>query len=191
MIHRGMVADPPRGLVAFGPLVAVQFQLDPRDAAARAAAALPLPTSISGKVMIDTGAGGTHVFQSVPDQLGLVPIRYSPVIGVSGKSEDRPVYRLAVTIGMADARGRIANTTFAADMFGASTTFELPGFPEQVIGLLGRDFLAYFDFHYHGRTGEFEIVLPEAASQARLSDDEPKAKRLRKLARKSRKKNRR
>jgi hypothetical protein len=192
MIHRGKVSDPPQGLVVVGPLVAVRFQLDPIEANARRGQGEFLPESVAGKVMIDTGASGTHVFDSIPRHFSLVPIRYVPVIGVNGKPEDRPVYRLALVLQMEGAEGRMAEATYTADMIGAPGTFELPGFPEQVIGLLGRDFLAHFHFYYHGPSGEYELVRhePETRKEAPAAEDYMKRKRKRKLARKSRKRNR-
>jgi hypothetical protein len=140
---------------------------------------------------VDTGAQGTHVVDSIPQRLGLTPVRYVPVMGESRKPEDRPVYRMAVVMQMAGRDGKIAEATFAADLIGAPGTFESPGSSEAVIGLLGRDFLSHFDFHYHGATGEFEIVGREPPGFREAADERDKAKRLRKLARKARQKARR
>lgn len=191
MIHRGHVSNPPFGLIALGPLVKVRFHLDPIEAPIRQARGDVVPSAIGGMVMVDTGAQGTHVFESVPRHLGLTPIRYVPVIGVNRQPEDRPVYRMALVIQMADRQGKIVDATFAADMISAPGTFELPAYPERVIGLLGRDFLAHFDFHYHGTTGQFEIVGAEPQGSVRQPDDRDKVKRKRDLTRQARKRNRR
>lgn len=191
MIHRGSVADPPAGLIAIGPLVAVRFELDPREAGVRQARGDQLPEPVVGKVMVDTGAQGTHVFDSIPQHFELMPIRLVPVIGENRKPEDRPVYRMALVLQMADRSGKIVEAKFAADMIGAPGTFELPGFPERVVGLLGRDFLAHFDLHYHGPTGEFEIVRADLSQAPARTEDRDKTKRQRKLARKARRKSRR
>jgi hypothetical protein len=193
MIHRGRVSDPPRGLVVIGPLVKVRFLLDPIEAEARKERGELLPEAVVGNVMIDTGATGTHVFDSIPRHFSLTPIRYVPVIGENRRPEDRPVYRLALVLQMEGREKRIAEATFTTDMIGAPGTFELPGYPEPVIGLLGRDFLAHFHFYYHGPSGEYELVHPEPETQKEVDTarEYSKKKRKRKQARKARKKSRR
>ncbi|MBI5488594.1 MAG: hypothetical protein HY905_14770 [Deltaproteobacteria bacterium] len=176
-------------MIAVGPLVIVRFRLHPADERLRREGQETPADPVRGLALVDTGAQGTHVFESIPERFGLTPIRYVPVMGESRKAEDRPVYRMAVVMQMADRDGKVSEATFAANLIGAPSTFEPPGSSEPVIGLLGRDFLSHFDFHYHGATGEFELVrpdAPEARGGGDVADGRARTERSRKLTRKAR-----
>lgn len=112
--------------------------------------------------MIDTGAQKTVVEKKLAEQLGLVPIRFQPMVGVSQKPELCPVYLMSVSIGMSDG----TNTGFAAfetEVIGMAS----PPRPQGHQGLLGRDFLRHMRFVYNGPTGTFEVSAAAFAQQAK------------------------
>jgi len=192
LIHRGAV-KPPISLVPIGPIINVRFCLPETDAQMRRAVGLPVPDPIAGAILVDTGAEGTHVADDIPQRLGLVPIRFQKVVGVNLIPEDRPVYRMALRLTMEESSGRTLDTIYDADMIGSPGM--IPNQAGPLVGLLGRDFLRFVDFHYHGPLGTFEIVfqgqVPQRPSvHAGASGDVAKKRGLRRQKRASRKANR-
>ena len=134
-------------------------------------------------------------------QLGLTPIRFEPMIGVSQKPEMCPVYLMSVNIFVGDDGGPATKAvTFGAEVIGMSS----PPKPQQHAGLLGRDFLSHMKLVYDGPHGAFELIpeVPAGAAPARPTPaggasarptpiDKSKAKGKRKEARRARKRNRR
>lgn len=114
----------------------------------------PFP-AVSGRMLIDTGADRTVITEAVAHALAIQPIGYVPMVGVSGKPEDSPIYMVNVTMGF-DYDGQLIQGTFSTQAVG------MPNGPHDrnYIGLLGRDFLQYMRFTYHGREGRFELDAP-------------------------------
>ncbi len=108
--------------------------------------------------MVDTGAERTCVADSVCKKLGLTPLRFTPVVGVSGKPEDRPLYLMAIGIGMSPNPGEAGAD--AQTVWYHSEVIGVPDAKAQVEykGLLGRDFLAAFRLTYDGPTATYEII---------------------------------
>jgi hypothetical protein len=152
--HIGFVNPVPWGLVQQGPLVQVTLGLHPDDFQ-RVVAEGGTPKSFQHALMVDTGAQATSVENKIPEALGLVPIRFARMMGVSGKPEDYPVYRMSVGIGMGDDRtGTVLPAVFVADVVGTPS----PPAPLSHVGLLGRDFLRHVQLLYDGPKGRFELV---------------------------------
>lgn len=205
MKHRGIVANPPGGLILAGPLVEVRITPTAQAAQAQVASG-HTPKGAIIKMMVDTGAERTVVEDQLARSIGLIPIRYVPISGVDQKPVKRPVYRMNINIGM-DDNGKHAETVYIADVVG------VPSCPREHSGLIGRDFLSHVHFSYNGPKGTFEIepvhfTAPPQGAQPQLSTktvvDKPKratrkpdqkaaakqrekAKKKRKQARKSRK----
>ena len=137
--HTGHTQPVPAGLVKLGPLMKVRLSYHPA-----AAPQLPQPP-VTAQMMIDTGAERTLVEKSIAEQLGLTPIRYDGIIGVSQKAELRPVYLMSVSFTVG-GDGQAAEVTFATDVVG----MESPPKPQPYVGLLGRDFLMGMRFNYDG-----------------------------------------
>jgi len=181
--HVGRVTNPPLGLIAVGPLVEVTIQPHAVVAAQFTAQGLPVPAE-AARLMVDTGAQRTCIDQAIAARLGLAPIRYEPMVGVSQKAENYPVFLVQMGLGMAE--GEITQQ--------AIWSAEVVGVPTISVGahagLIGRDFLAHFDFRYHGRDGTFELVTPVqvGTDASRREKEELRAKR--KVERQARKKNR-
>lgn len=156
MRHRGVVRPPQIGLIAEGPLVQVTI-VQTQAAVDALKAAGQEPENAAGKMMIDTGAQITAVENDLLEAIGLAPIRLIPVMGVSQRSEDCPVYRAGIVIGFGDGSTNAVELMFESDIVGVRAAPISKGY----IGLLGRDFLSNFELHYDGIAGTFDIIVPE------------------------------
>ena len=149
MKHKGTTDN----LVALGPLVQVRISPQPSVMVPGAA-----PQVVTALMRIDTGAQRTVIDDRIAVGMGLTPIRFASMVGVSGKPELCPVYPINITIGFADAAGNTAQCDygcFAIGMNPQATAHQ---------GLIGRDFLKYFELHYNGPKSTFEIIVPAAAA---------------------------
>lgn len=162
--HRGNVTPVPFGLIHKGPLVRVTLGPHPDDAKATADAG-GNPKTMVHYLMVDTGAQPTVVENVIAQALGLIPIRYVQVMGVSGKPEDCPLYRMSITIGMVEdgSRGTVLPAQFVANVAGVAS----PPRPLTHVGLLGRDFLSHVRLLYDGPKGSFELIDYRHVSQPR------------------------
>lgn len=141
-------------MVFQGPLIRVTLG-PPQEEMAATIAAGGIPKTITHNLLVDTGAQATSVEDTILQALGLVPIRFTPVMGVSGKLDECPVYLMSVTLGMKeDGTGSTLQAVFAAPVVGTPS----PAVPLNHIGLLGRDFLRFVRLAYDGPKGEFEIT---------------------------------
>ncbi|MCC7542383.1 MAG: aspartyl protease family protein [Deltaproteobacteria bacterium] len=115
------------------------------------------------RLMIDTGAQRTLVDDALCVKLGLPPIRFDEIVGVSGKPESWPVYLLGVRLGLS-SHPKAQENAFA--VFGAEVIGMPVGPHDQHRGLLGRDFLANFELGYDGPNGSFAIMVPATRAAA-------------------------
>jgi hypothetical protein len=143
-------------------VVQVGFHPHPADEELARMRAGHAPTaSITHKMLIDTGAQLTVVEKTVPDFLGLVPLRFQEIEGVGGVIVDCPVYRLMIELGVGDRAGNHGRVYFLSDI----VAVEPAGQVERLhVGLLGRDFLSHVRFVYDGPKGEFAIIDERAPS---------------------------
>jgi hypothetical protein len=109
--------------------------------------------SIQIKMLVDTGASKSVVDRGIAESLGLEPIRFEPMTGISHVPEECPVFLLSISIGFADGP-RTTLMTFTAEMIGMTT----PPTPRPFNGLLGRDFLRFVHLSYDGPAGQCDIV---------------------------------
>jgi len=153
MKHEGIVSHPPGGLVTKGPLINVVLAPDPHITEKLQDAGREV-RQVQVKMMVDTGAEVTSVEDRFAQAIGLTPIRYRSIVGVSGKPELYPVYRMQISFGMGASDGKTVMASFAAAVVGTPPS----PIPSENAGLLGRDFLQYFKFVYNGPDGRFEII---------------------------------
>jgi len=149
----GSIDNTPKGLTIYGPLVTVLLQPYPEITQATTDTGRP-SRLVEATLMMDTGASRTVIEEKTLKQLGMPPLRYMPITGVSQKSDLCPVYRIAVEIQMRDENDRPGSAILVSDVAGVPS----PSLPEKHVGLLGRDFLQYVRFVYDGPGGEFEII---------------------------------
>jgi len=137
-------------------------------------------------MMIDTGAQSTIVEKQIATQLGLKPIRFAPMIGVSQKPELCPVYLMSITI-LVSGDGMEGSVTFNNEVVGMSS----PVRPQPHVGLLGRDFLSHMTLVYEGPKGSFELIPSMQLPPKTQPVHESPVKSKRRAPRKARKKARR
>ena len=190
--HVGKVRPAPGGMVNVGPIVDVTLSPCPVAQNDIIQSGMQVPY-LPSKMMVDTGAQISCIEdQILSGPLGLKPIRFMPLTGVSGKAEMRPVYRMAIAIMMADSSGTNQGPAiFTADVVGVPS----PETPQVHKGLLGRDFLMHVRFVYEGQKGEFQIIdtrtKPVGSGKSKTAFDRKKAKaKKKKQQQASRKKNR-
>lgn len=148
-------------LIDRGPLVEVALMPAPAIRSQPGFAMQPFVT----KLMIDTGAQKTVIENSIALALGLVPLRWIPMVGVSQKEDLCPLYLMSIAIACADHRAK------KPAPINAEFTAEVIGGPDGPIrhdhsGLLGRDFLANFRLTYDGPSGTYEVHIPDAMMHA-------------------------
>jgi len=148
--HVGIVHPRGSGLAALGALIDVTIRAAP---AIREAIQFDgdEPGEVKHKLLIDTGAHRTLIAREIAESLGLDPIRLDPIVGVSQKVEEWPVYRMGIEIQV---------TLEAGDKMPIEADLEVAGSPpfaesEKHVGLLGRDFLSDWLFFYNGPEGGF------------------------------------
>jgi predicted aspartyl protease len=138
-------------LAITGPMIEVSVGLD-YEAASALLDQGDVPPSARVPLMLDTGAAVTLVDDALVQSLGLTPIRYYPLVLADGSFHVRPVYRISISIPMTDAAGSSISESFEGDTFGLDSGDQVHR------GLMGRDLLRNFSFHYDGKSGCFELV---------------------------------
>jgi hypothetical protein len=109
------------------------------------------PGAVRTKLLVDTGAHRTIISTRVAKVLELDQVREETVVGISQKEETWPVFMMGVEIRVKLDEG---------DYMPVETSLYVPGCPpfaetEQHDGLLGRDVLSDWHFHYPGPLGGF------------------------------------
>ncbi|MCW5830157.1 MAG: hypothetical protein KIT79_12680 [Deltaproteobacteria bacterium] len=140
--------------------------------------------------MVDTGAQKTVIDRGIAESLGIVPIRFEEMTGVSHVPENCPVYLLSITLVVGDGTKK-RGITFTSEMIGMAT----PPNPRPFNGLLGRDFFRFVRLIYDGSGAYCDIipVIPEPPSKRSVNTGghKPDRRDRRKAEREARRKNRR
>lgn len=139
-------------ITAAGVVVLAVLRPHPSFARPLLAAGKKLP-SRTLRLMVDTGADTTCIFEDQVSGVPLCqPIRKVNLVGAAG-SEPRPVYPLELVFSGKTAQGRSALKTFHAGMISArrhSSDYD---------GLLGRDFLQFARLAYDGPSRTFTMEI--------------------------------
>ncbi len=106
----------------------------------------PLPTPITGFAMIDTGASSTCIDDAIAQQLGLPAIDVVQMTSASHANIEQNVYPTKITL----MNGITLDVPRA---MGATLQ------PQNIIALIGRDFLQHCTLFYNGITGEITLSL--------------------------------
>jgi hypothetical protein len=158
----------PGDLTKFGPLikgrVALPTSKSPND-------------GVGGFFILDTGASGSSIDQSVADELGLKPTRTTTGHGLGGETEikcylvmlfipaEPLLMKLApgalAVLGMPQEVGSVVNLHEGHE----ATLGKLPG---RLIGLLGRSFLQFTKTTYDGLTGTITIEADQTMRDPKL-----------------------
>lgn len=140
-------------LIQHGPLIEVKIGPSQQEIDA-AIAAGEQPKQAIARLLVDTGAQSTCVENTIPAGWGLAPIRFIPFVGVSGKPEEYPVYRMTIGFEMIEeGNNAVHDMVFSADIVGTPS----PSVPWSHAGLLGRDFMSYVRVIYDGPLCAFEF----------------------------------
>ncbi len=142
----------PDVLVGVGPLVTVTLMPTPevRDQFIQSGTLIePIE-----RFLVDTGADRTLVEDRVAQGMGLTPIRYTPIVGVSQQPELCPVYLMVLRLFAQDDSG--ARKLFM-DSRSEIVGMRSPTIPRQYVGLIGRDFLRNLHMVYNGPKGRVEF----------------------------------
>ncbi len=109
------------------------------------------------RLLVDTGAEKTVVERAIAQQLGIPPLRFTEVVGVSQQPDRCPVYRALLELPVRRAEG-VATATLAVDVVATGAFSDR--YPYH--GFLGRDFLRTVLLQYDGSNGTFELRVKPA-----------------------------
>jgi hypothetical protein len=93
----------PAELAAVGPMFLASWGVPEALAQQLLKEGKPVPPSVSGVIMIDTGATSTAISMEAAAELGLLPQRLSESYGLGGKQK-HAVFRVAFAISISDGR---------------------------------------------------------------------------------------
>ena len=157
-IHNQVIRDSnkepsPTGLKLLGAYLPVEIHVPPEIAEVLTDKGEAVPAPQSGVGLIDTGATGTCVEESILIQLGLNPIRKT-MTGTANGPVERDVYPARINF---PTKGWTFDlSTIGVDLTGQFVQ-ETP--PKPIIVLLGRDFLERGVFIYNGSAGHWTVTL--------------------------------
>jgi hypothetical protein len=145
----------PSSLLLTGALLAVEIHVPTQLGAALTAAGKPIPASKAGWAQIDSGATLTCVHEQALIDLGIPPVGVAKVGTANGPS-DRPTYPARLVF---PETGWDSNTPFplaGVDLTGQMIQFQ-GGQPQQILLLLGRDFLSQCVLIWNGPAAMWSI----------------------------------
>ena len=131
-----------------GPLFPFSVGLHPEQRRAMSAAGQTVTAAVHGRALIDTGAVGTVVSDSVATRLGLKVVSETRLIGVTGE--------LRVPLAVAEL-GFPGTGLSSLPMTVMVNRIPVPG--PDVIALLGRDVLRRARLTYDGPGGWVELTI--------------------------------
>ncbi len=138
---------PPLALVQRGPCLQVSVNIAQSMAQQLAQRGQPLPSSVSGLALIDTGATSTCVDEATAQQMGLPVVNVVPVASASHAQTMANVYPIQLAIT------GLPITIDAPQAIGAALA------AQGLLVLIGRDVLQHCTLFYNGLTGEFTLAI--------------------------------
>lgn len=129
-----------------GPIIAVEIGVHPALAAVLTQQGQPVPATVNGTALIDTGATVTAIHAPILQQLAIQPVGTMKV-GTAGGQQDQSRYPAAIRFAQINVQGSLA-FVLGADLTGM-------GF----IALIGRDILAQGILVYNGALGHFILAF--------------------------------
>jgi hypothetical protein len=144
----------PQNLRGAGPRIRTSIGVTPDHAAALRAAGQPVPPPVASNLLIDTGAFGTLLRHEIAERAGLKLINANaPVHGIGVDTTGRRYLgSIIFAVESKAAPGARHNIVVNSEI----SSGDLPGDPS-LDGLIGRDVLGFFEFHYDGLTGKFTL----------------------------------
>lgn len=139
-----------------GPLIDVLIGPSPQRIAALKAAGITIPVMQKATFLIDTGASGTCVDQSVMQNLGLSPINYISIQtpSTNGSPIQCPVYDVQVIFQPSIHQSK----PYQVPHIRAVSVIETHLKSQGIDGLIGRDILEYCLLVYNGHTNSYTLA---------------------------------
>lgn len=154
-------------LLAYGPWLEAKWGVPAPLAKALEAAGRPVPAPIEGCLLLDTGATRTCISCLAADRLQLQPVGQVDGFGAGGAHKN-PLYFAHLMIPIRDHRGLGTMLHAEVPCLGvpdlekpalSTGGLSFEGRPMELIGLLGRDFLARTTFVYNGKEGHLQLTF--------------------------------
>jgi hypothetical protein len=136
------------GMSILGPLLNVEIGIPPQVANALTKQGAPLPQSVVGTALLDTGAAGCVIDEDAAQKLALQPVGAVRVAGV-GAPEIRPSYAVRLYFP------ELMNNWFEPEVVTSSD--HLLG-KQGILALIGRDFLRHTVLVYNGKLGTITLA---------------------------------
>lgn len=115
-----------------------------------------VPQPVSGFALIDTGATNTAVHEPIIQQLKLNPHNVANM-GTAGGPVQRNIYAVKIDIPGVGLSG-VLNNVAGVDLSGQMLPMQPPQAPQQMIALLGRDFLQSTVMVWNGTVGTWSLA---------------------------------
>lgn len=157
----------PRDLVTIGPIIKATWSVPAPLKRKLAAAGRPVPASISGRLLVDTGATSTCISSAVASELGLQVVDTRETYGAHGLQKT-DIVLATLTISISNDAGLqtlITRDQLVSAVPDLETLFQQMGVRDgnvdsgRLIGLLGRDFLRHAILTYNGPKGRITIEI--------------------------------
>jgi predicted aspartyl protease len=129
-----------------GPAVMVSVGISKELEDKLVATGQPVPAPVTGPALVDTGASGCCVDETIAQKLGVAPIDVVNISSASHAASQKPVFPVRLTL---------MGTNLTVN---ASRAIGVPLQPQGFIALLGRDFLQRFVLIYNGPAGELTLA---------------------------------
>jgi hypothetical protein len=162
-------------LEQLGPLVLAEWSVPRSLADQLTLEGKPVPSSVMGHVLVDTGAGKTGIAQHTAEELHLTPLGTASSFGAHGEQESTR-YCANFTLRIADPAGKMLSISFEDhEVLGIpkmKESFDRFGIRDQtgkllnVIGVLGREFLRHAKLVYDGPRGTIDFEIDAGSVEA-------------------------
>lgn len=145
----------PTFLRKYGPLVPAQWTSGGTDAKA----------TISDFLLVDTGASGFCIDQSIADSLGLAPTGADRVHGVHGHSESKK-YLANLVLPVSNQGEVMLRFAMPVECTGVPNLLaHYSDTPHRVVGIMGRNFLQFCKLTVDGPHGRVTLEINESVTR--------------------------
>ena len=152
-IHNEMLGDP-KLLETLGAYLPVEIHVIPQAAKGLTQQGQPVPSPVSGVALIDTGATQTLVHEPTVQLLRIDPVGKRGVVGPNGHRSKCNVYPVMLRFPVQKEW-----TVTVSHAIGGQPGQILTKPPQDLLVLLGRDFLASCILIWNGKGGSWSLAL--------------------------------
>lgn len=144
----------PKGLLEIGPVLPVQVDIPRKLAELLQSQGQPLPQSVRGLALIDTGATRTAVDEGVVQLLGVQPMGIANV-GTAAGMQQQSMYSARLSFPGTPIPGMDFAQILSVNLSGHA----IPQLKDRLIVLIGRDILAHFVMIYNGTSASVTLAF--------------------------------